>query len=284
MMHYADPKFISEGFRRELRYTEPVCVGEGIIKFSLQYQDIVNDQGVSVEVIGGTEGSEVSMLRYYCYDHDPHYFYGPESKGDRKNIDKITDGDPVEWMIGQLENRFKGLAVRAGYPEIANTIDIQLLGPMISTVGITVRQIAINERSTVKHNRGDLVLDAGPVRFGVEDRVPGIAIHVLGDVMGEEIELLAFDCFEIDPHYHYGPRNKNKRLYLDTVANPDPLNWCLGLLKGGKLAPMLQHAGYHDHAARLNPVVLASTVIELEKVAKEMRLAWRERVRSEQGN
>ena len=276
MMHYADPKFISEGFRRELRHTEPVCLGEGVIKISLQYQDVVNDQGVSVEVIGEEEGSEVSVLRYYCYDHDPHYFYGPESKGDRKNIDKVTDGDPLEWVIGQLEKRFKALVVRAGYPKIADAIEIKTIDPLIATVGVTARQIATDERSTVKHNRGDIVLEAGPVRFGVEDREPGIAIHVLGDVMGEEIELLAFDCFDIDPHYHYGPRNKNKRLYLDTAANPDPLNWCLGLLRGGKLAPMLQHAGYHDHAARLNPVVVASTVIELEKVAKEMQHTWGE--------
>ena len=100
-----------------------------------------------------------------------------------------------------------------------------------------------------------------------------MAIHVLGDVAGEELELLTFDCFERAPHYHYGPRAKNQRLYLDMTAVPDPLGWALDLFKGGKLGPMLDRAGYPDHAARLNPALVASAVSELETVSREMETA-----------
>ena len=59
-------------------------------------------------------------------------------------------------------------------------------------------------------------MEAGPIRFGIEFRElgsdRGIAMHVMGDVGDEEKELLTFDCFENDPHYHYGPRAKNQRL------------------------------------------------------------------------
>jgi len=101
----------------------------------------------------------------------------------------------------------------------------------------------------------------------------GVAIHVLGDVGGDEVELLTFDCFEKAPHYHYGPRAKNQRLYMDLTAVPDPLDWALNLFKGGKLGPMLERAGYSDHAAALNPVVLAEKVAEVAAVAVEMQKA-----------
>ena len=137
--------------------------------------------------------------------------------------------------------------------------------------------MAVDGRSTVVHNRGDLILDAGPVRFGIEFRQlandRGVAIHVLGDVEGEEQELLTFDCFERAPHYHYGPRAKNQRLYLDRTTVPDPLGWALDLFKGGKLAPMLDRAGYSDHASRLNPVLVADAVGEVETRSRKMEAA-----------
>ena len=91
--------------------------------------------------------------------------------------------------------------------------------------------MALNDRRTVTHNRGDEIIEAGNIRFGLEFReLPtindrGLAIHVLSDVAGQEIELLAFDCFERAPHYHYGPRNKDIRIYWDMTVHPDPLRW-----------------------------------------------------------
>ena len=130
------------------------------------------------------------------------------------------------------------------------------------------------ERRTVIHDRGSVIVEAGSVRFGIEYRHltndEGVAIHVLGDVGDEEFELLTFDCFKNAPHYHYGPRAKNQRMYLDQTASPDSLQWALDLLKGGKLGPMLHKAGYGDHASRLNPVVLLESMAEVEKVSMEM--------------
>jgi len=60
----------------------------------------------------------------------------------------------------------------------------------------------------------------------------GLAVHVLADIGGstekshvEETEILAFDCFWNGPHYHYGPRNKNHRIYWDRTLVEDPLEW-----------------------------------------------------------
>ena len=116
-------------------------------------------------------------------------------------------------------------------------------------------------------------MEAGSIRFGVENREPGVSIHVLGDLDGEEKELLTFDCFDKDPHYHYGPRAKNQRLYIDTAAIPDSIRWAIDLFKGGKLAAMCERAGYRDHAARLNPTMIIQKVAEVESVALQMRAA-----------
>ena len=43
----------------------------------------------------------------------------------------------------------------------------------------------------------------------------GVCIQVAGDVAGKPTELLRFDCFDVDAHYHYGPEKKNERIMLD---------------------------------------------------------------------
>jgi hypothetical protein len=91
-----------------------------------------------------------------------------------------------------------------------------------------------------------------------------MAIHVLSDVAGQEIELLAFDCFEKGAHYHYGPRNQDVRIYWDRTTVPDTLEWTLEQFKSGKLPSMINRAGY--------PGVVASmdTDLVVEKVTHEV--------------
>ena len=271
MIYYGDAAYFNDGLRAELRNGEPVYVGEGLIKFRLEYQDVVKDQGLTIQVLGAVDGAEVSVLRFYCFYQLPHYYYGPEERNDWLSIDRTTEGDPLEWSLYQIRHRLPSLVSRAGYEELAAQIDMGGLELMLTQMEETARTMEREQRRTVTHNRGDVMVEAGPVRFGVEDREPGIAIHVLGDVDGEEKELLALDCFDVDPHYHYGPRAKNERLYLDPIAIPDSLRWAIDLLKGDRLDAMLRRAGYPDHAARLDPATVAEKVAEVESVAFGMR-------------
>ncbi len=84
---------------------------------------------------------------------------------------------------------------------------------------------------------GEELIAAGAVTFGLEYRTgvgamddEGICIHVYGnDLEGDDKELLRFDCFRINPHYHYrnAPVGQNHRLELDFTAEGDPLAWTL---------------------------------------------------------
>ena len=136
------------------------------------------------------------------------------------------------------------------------------------------REMALSQRSTVTHNRGDRIFEMGNIRFGLEFRHlsvgQGLAIHVLGDVAGQEIELLAFDCFDTGPHYHYGPRNKNIRLYWDQTIVPDTLRWTLDQFKQHKLPHMLDKAGYPGIVQELDMDLIDATLPKIESAAMEM--------------
>ena len=78
---------------------------------------------------------------------------------------------------------------RAGYEDVANRLDSKLVATKLDELESQARGMAIKERNTVTHNRGDEVIEAGAIRFGLEFRElasdRGLAIHVLGDVAGK---------------------------------------------------------------------------------------------------
>lgn len=105
----------------------------------------------------------------------------------------------------------------------------------------------------------------------------GLAIHVLADLAGtpgrtymEETEMLAFDCFREAPHYHYGPRNKNHRIFWDKVLVSDTLGWTLEQFKNGNLRSMIDRAGYPGVAADFDQGLVNSIMPALEQRAREM--------------
>ena len=258
--------------------SDEIVVGEGPVRFQVFYQDLLSDQGVTIEVLRDAAGTDTPVLRFDCFDHQPHYHYVREDGEERLLVDRTTAGDPIDWAMAQIRTRLPEMLARAGFEDLAQTIDADALSADIAKLGEAARRLARDNRSTVIHNRGDVIIEAGPIRFGIEFRElggdnRGVAIHVLGDVGEEELELLTFDCFDNEPHYHYGPRAKNQRLYLDQTVTPNSLRWALDLFKGGKLAPMLERAGYPDHAARLNPSIVAERVAELESAALELQAA-----------
>ena len=89
--------------------------------------------------------------------------------------------------------------------------------------------------------------DAGPA--SLDDR--GVSIHVFAKVGGERLEVLRFDCFQEDPHYHYvcWAARSNEMLHLDPVADGDPLAWALERLRT-RLPQMLERAGAAEAAFR----------------------------------
>ncbi len=92
----------------------------------------------------------------------------------------------------------------------------------------------------------------------------------MADVADNEVELIAFDCFRMNPHYHYGPRNKNERIFMDTTLVDDSLEWVLDQFKGGNIPSMIERAGYPSIASAVDTSLVATKVGELETTIKAM--------------
>ena len=144
----------------------------------------------------------------------------------------------------------------------------------LDEVEAQAREMAAKARNQARHNRVEPVIEAGNIRFCLEMRVVGPdggpAIHLLGDVADNEIELIAFDCFAVNPHYHHGPKNQNEHIFMDTTLVEDSLEWVLGQFKSGKLPAMIRRAGYPAIAANLDTDLIAEKMVEVETKIKAM--------------
>ena len=260
------------------------------------------DQGVSIVVQGIVDGEETTLLRFNCFDVERSYIYGPENPnlksdgpmmlagrtegstgmGKLYRMDPTADGNPIGWTIKTMKSKLPDMLERAGYPEIAKQLDLEELMDTLPELEATARELFVSKRNVVKHNRGTDIFEAGNIRFGLEmRRLPvgdgGLAIHVLSDLGGtseksyvEETELMAFDLFWDGPHYHYGPRNKNHRIYWDRTLVQDYLGWVLDKIEGKKLGAMIERAGYPGVAADLDQDMIDAVLPALTTKAREM--------------
>jgi hypothetical protein len=254
------------------------------------------DQGVTIDVAADVAGKETTLLRFNCFDQEKSYVYGPENPdldglpaaadggmGQLCRMDPIADGNPIGWTVKTLEKKLPKMLERGGYPQVAATTDLAEVGRVLPEVEACARELFAAKRNTVKHNRGTDIFEAGNIRFGLEMRRQaggdgGLAVHVLADIGGskgrayvEETEILAFDCFWQSPHYHYGPRNKNHRIFWDKTLVEDPLGWVFEQFDNRKLGAMIERAGYPGIAADLDLEKIASVLPMVKKKAREMQ-------------
>ena len=251
---------------------------------------------------GIVDGEETTLLRFNCFDVERSYIYGPDNPnlksdgpmmlagrtegstgmGKLYRMDPTADGNPIGWTIKTMKSKLPDMLERAGYPEIAKELDLEELMDTLPELEATARELFVSKRNVVKHNRGTDIFEAGNIRFGLEmRRLPvgdgGLAIHVLSDLGGtseksyvEETELMAFDLFWDGPHYHYGPRNKNHRIYWDRTLVQDYLGWVLDKIEGKKLGAMIERAGYPGVAADLDQDMIDAVLPALTTKAREM--------------
>src|SRR5438876_3285769 len=273
-----------------------------VVKHELWDENIQDhaDQGVAICVTADVTGRRTILLRFNCFDIEKSYIYGPENTElevagpemlggtaltNLFRMDPIADGNPIAWTIKTLGTKLPKMLERAGYPQIAARTDLAEVANVLPDGEACARELYATERNTVKHNRGTHIFEAGNIRFGLEmRRLPmgdgGLAIHVLADIGGtpgkhytEETELLAFDHFWNGAHYHYGPRNKNHRIYWDRTLVEDPLAWTLEQFETWKLRVMIERAGYPGVAADLDVEKIASVLPAMKKQALDM---WEE--------
>ena len=92
-------------------------IGDAAIKFGIEYRDLLSDQGVCIHVLGDvSEDDEHELLRFDCFDHEPHYHYGPQKRNERLVLDKTTAGDSLDWTLQQIRSRLPEMIGRRATP------------------------------------------------------------------------------------------------------------------------------------------------------------------------
>ena len=254
---------------------EGIVIDAGAVDITLNYRPGMADQGLGVQVYAMIDDKETEILRFDCFDQTPHYHYGPENHNIRLNMDKTTAGNPFAWTMDNLRNRLPTMIRRAGYEDLAATVEAKPVPKAtLDEIEAKGREISRAERRTVHHMMPEMLngdkIEIGNLRFGLEYRhLPqindeGMAIHVLSDVADQEVELLAFDCFEKGPHYHYGPRNEDVRIYWDVTTSGETLRWTLDQFKAGNLRSMFERAGYPSVANAMDEKLIQEKLPELE--------------------
>ena len=115
------------------------------------------------------------------------------------------------------------------------------------------------------------VFRAGGVELHVDERNfgsdGGPSVRVYGEADGDNVQLLRFDCFRKEPHYHYDPSGKNDQRSLDKTSVPDSVAWTIEQL-GQNLAEMIHTAGYASVAEQVNQTAVAQILPEVESIMR----------------
>lgn len=258
-----------------------VVFNGGAVDITLEYRELMPDQGLCVQVFGQAEGQDTEILRFDCFDQMPHYHYGPANHNIRLNMDKTTVGNPFGWTLDNLRTKLPAMIQRAGYADLAAAVEANPVAESVfDAVEAKGRQMAVGMRRTVTHKFERMleedVFTVGNLRIGLEYRIlpqantEGLAIHVLSDVADQNVELLAFDCFVNGPHYHYGPRNQDIRIYWDTTTSGETLRWTIDQFYAGNMKKMVERAGYPTIANDIDENLLQATMPAIEKRAFEL--------------
>ena len=115
------------------------------------------------------------------------------------------------------------------------------------------------------------VFHVGGVELRVDNRSLGAdggpSVRVYGEAGGENIQLLRFDCFRKDPHYHYDPSGKNDQRSLDKTSVPDSVAWTIEQLRQN-LVEMIHTAGYASVAEGVDQAAVVQVLPEVESLMR----------------
>jgi hypothetical protein len=162
-----------------------------------------------------------------------------------------------------LRGNVASLVRLAGYSELAEQLDEGVLTAALPTVEKALRDSIPTDRPGLQASGLHFAVD---YRTTSNDRGPSLRIY--GDIEGKPVQLLRFDCFEHEPHFHYDPEGKNNRIFLNTVRVSDPIAWSMDYLRGN-VATLVRIAGYGACADRLDEEALTLALPGVEKALRD---------------
>ena len=109
-------------------YADPAqttYIAAGVLRFGIEYRRLQNDQGICIHVFRGPDDQQDEVLRFDCFEREPHYHYA-WSKNDRYvPLDTAAEGSPLQWTLTRLRTRLPAMLIQADEPDLARTFDQQ---------------------------------------------------------------------------------------------------------------------------------------------------------------
>lgn len=100
-------------------------IESGGLEFVIENRIAGKDGGPAVRVFGKVEGESVQVLRFDCFQNDPHYHYAPTGKNEMHHLKKGDDN--VGWSVEQIRTRIDEMIRTAGYTALADSIDVEAI-------------------------------------------------------------------------------------------------------------------------------------------------------------
>jgi len=242
-----------------------LTIGVGGLRFNVRYSQVNTDRGPSLRIYGDVEGKPVQLLRFDCFEQEPHFHYDPDGTNTQLRMDKTNVSDPIAWSMDYLRGNVTSLVRIAGYKALAEQLDEAVLTAALPTVDKALRDSIPAEQPG---------LQASGLQFAVAYRTTshdrGPSLQVLGEGDGHTVQLLRFDCFEHEPHFHYDPAGKNNRIFLHTVGRmrvTDPISWSMDYMRGN-MASLVRIAGYGRLADSLDEDALTAALPGVEQALR----------------
>jgi hypothetical protein len=240
-----------------------LTIGVGGLRFNIRYSKTNTDRGPSLRIYGDVEGKSVQLLRFDCFETRPHFHYDPDGKNNQLMMDKTRVSDPIAWSMDYLWGNVASLVRIAGYSALAEQLDEAALAAALPTVEKALRDSIPAETPGLEASGLDFAIEYRNTRT---DRGP--SLQILGEVDGKTVQLLRFDCFEHEPHFHYDPDGKNNRIFLNTARVSDPIAWTIDYLRGN-FTSLIRIAGYGQVAERLDEAALTAALPGIEKALRD---------------
>jgi hypothetical protein len=114
----------------------------GGVRFSVEYRRFGGDRGPAVRVYGNVDGRPVQLLRFDCFENDPHYHYAPDGHDDHRKLSRDEVPDPVAWTLAQLSGNLVSMIRTAGYDELADRVDSDAVAAAIPRVEAAIRDLS----------------------------------------------------------------------------------------------------------------------------------------------
>jgi hypothetical protein len=107
-------------------YADPVqtvYIPAGMLRFGIEYRRLQNDQGICIHVFGGPDDQQDEVLRFDCFERQPHYHYAWSKHDQYVPLDTAAEGDPVQWTLARLRTRLPAMLIRADAADLARVLD-----------------------------------------------------------------------------------------------------------------------------------------------------------------